>query len=365
MSDVREYKCPSCDGHLNFDPNAQKMKCPYCDSEFEMSAVEEFNNAKNSEEITEDSFSWEKLNAESWSDEESSGLRSYMCNTCSGEIVTDATTAAASCPYCGNPVVMTDRLSGLLKPEKVIPFKYNKAQAMQAYKKHISNKKLLPDVFRKQNHIDEIKGIYVPFWLFDAAVQGSAQYKATTTSTWSDSDYTYTKTSHYSVFRGGSMAFGKIPVDGSSKMADELMESIEPFNFSEAVDFNTAYLSGYFADKYDVDVDASIVRANERIKSSTEEALRSTVHGYSSVIPTNSFVNMLNGASTYALYPVWILNTTWNGQKFTFAMNGQTGKMVGDLPMDKGKFSKYFAISSVIGTVLGFGATVLFNLFFG
>lgn len=365
MSELHEYKCPNCDGHLNFDPSAQKMKCPYCDSEFEMSTLEELNSAIENEQIKEDSFSWNENNNQTLSEEESGNLRSYICNTCSGEIVTDETTAATSCPFCGNPVVMNDKLSGLLKPDRVIPFKLDKNQAISAYKKHISNKKLLPDVFKKQNHIDEIKGIYVPFWLFDASVQGSAQYKTTKVRHWSDKNYTYTETRHFSVFRGGNIAFGKIPVDGSKKMADELMESIEPFDFSESVDFNTAYLSGYFADKYDVDINESIIRANQRIKQSTEEALRSTVQGYTTVIPSNSNVNMLDGSSTYALYPVWLLNTTWKGQKFTFAMNGQTGKFVGDLPMDKNKFTKFFAISTAVGSLIGFGATVLFNLFLG
>ncbi len=339
------------------------MKCPYCDSEFEMEALKELDEALNEKEITEDSFSWNEDNEDVWAENDDS-IKAYICNTCSGEIITDSTTSATTCPYCNNPVVMKDRLKGMLKPDYVIPFKLDKNQAIEAYKKHISNKKLLPDIFKEKNHIDEIKGIYVPFWIFDASVQGSAQYKATTVRHWSDSNYNYTETRFYSVFRGGNMSFCRIPVDGSSKMADELMESIEPFDFSEAVDFQTAYLSGYLADKYDVSKENSIIRANERIKKSTEEALASTVKGYSSVNTTGSNVNMTSGSSKYALYPVWILNTTFENQKYTFAMNGQTGKFVGDLPMDKGKYRKYFAISAAVGSVLGFAATVLFNLFF-
>lgn len=363
MSSLQDYQCPSCGGHLEFNSKKQKMKCPYCDSEFEMEALKELDEALNEKEITEDSFSWNEDNEDVWAENDDS-IKAYICNTCSGEIITDSTTSATTCPYCNNPVVMKDRLKGMLKPDYVIPFKLDKNQAIEAYKKHISNKKLLPDIFKEKNHIDEIKGIYVPFWIFDASVQGSAQYKATTVRHWSDSNYNYTETRFYSVFRGGNMSFCRIPVDGSSKMADELMESIEPFDFSEAVDFQTAYLSGYLADKYDVSKENSIVRANERIKKSTEEALASTVKGYSSVNTTGSNVNMTSGSSKYALYPVWILNTTFENQKYTFAMNGQTGKFVGDLPMDKGKYRKYFAISAAVGSVLGFAATVLFNLFF-
>ena len=365
MSNLQDYICPSCGGKIEFNPAIQKMKCPYCDTEYETAALRELDNALNEEATKEDSFNWENNSDGVWKDTENGNLRSYLCNACSGEIVTDATTAATSCPFCGNPVVMTDRLKGLLKPDYVIPFKLDKKQAMEAYKKHVTGKKLLPSVFKDKNHIDEIKGIYVPFWLFDASVSGSAQYKATRVRHWSDSNYNYTETKHFSVFRSGNMAFSKIPVDGSTKMADDLMESIEPFDFTEAVDFQTAYLSGFLADKYDVAVEDSIVRANERIKKSTSDALASTVSGYTTVMPAGCNVNMNSGSSKYALYPVWLLNTTFNGEKFTFAMNGQTGKFVGDLPVDKNKFAKYFGISAVVGTAIGFGLTVLYNFFIG
>ncbi len=364
MGELQNFICPSCSGKVQFDAALQAMKCPYCDTEYTMESLNELQEAFNEAEVKNDSFNWTSNAEEDLSSDESGNLRSYLCNTCSGEIVTDSSTAATSCPYCGNPVVMRANLSGMLKPDYVIPFRQTKTQAIEAYKKHISGKKLLPSVFSSKNHIDEIKGIYVPFWLFDSSVQGSAQYKATNVRHWSDKDYNYTETSHFSVFRNGNMAFAKIPVDGSSKMADDLMESIEPFDFSEAVSFNTAYLSGFFADKYDVDKNQSILRANERIKKSTEEALRSTVSGYTSVVPAGINVNLLDGSAKYALYPVWLLNTTFEGKTYTFAMNGQTGKFVGDLPMDKGKFVKYFGISAAAGTILGFAATVLYNLLF-
>ena len=363
MSNLQEYICPSCGGKVEFNTQLQKLKCPYCDTEYETEAFRELDEALNEEQVKEDSFNWESGADSVWQEAENGGIKSYICNTCSGEIITDETTAATSCPFCGNPVVMTENLKGLLKPDFVIPFKLDKKQAMENYKKYITGKKLLPSVFKDKNHIDEIKGVYVPFWLFDAAVEGSAQYKATRVRHWSDANYNYTETRHFSVFRSGNMAFAKIPVDGSQKMADELMESIEPFDFSEAVDFQTAYLSGFFADKYDVNVEDSITRANERIKQSTTEALASTVSGYTTVIPSSGNVNMTSGSSKYALYPVWLLNTTFNGEKFTFAMNGQTGKFVGNLPVDKGKYRKYFALSTVAGTAIGFVLTILYNLF--
>ena len=166
-------------------------------------------------------------------------------------------------------------------------------------------------------------------------------------------EYNYTETSHFAVFRSGGIGFENVPVDGSTKMDDALMESIEPFDISEAVPFQAAYLPGYLADKYDVGADASVERANERIRQSVEEAFISTVHGYSTVTPVRTAIDLDNSRARYALYPVWILNTQWNGQKFTFAINGQTGKIAGDLPMDKGAFKKWlFGVSGIVSAAV-------------
>lgn len=288
-----------------------------------------------------DDMQWETAAGGEWASGETDGLRSYVCKSCGGEIVGDENTAATSCPFCGNPVVMMGQFSGALKPDLVIPFKLDKKAAKQKLAEHISGKRLLPKTFKDQNHIDEIKGVYVPFWLFDTDVNAQVRYRATRVRTWSDSNYNYTETQHFSAFRGGGIGFAGVPVDGSSKMPDDLMESIEPFDLSDAVDFQTAYLAGYLADKYDVDAEQSIERGNERVKRSTEAAFAATLEGYSTVVPENSNIQLHGGKAKYALYPVWLLNTTWNGNKYTFAMNGQTGKFVGDLPIDSAAARKW------------------------
>ena len=310
------------------------MKCPYCDTEFEMETLQAYDEVLQQE--TPDDMTWDTAAGGEWTEGEEEGLRVYVCRNCAGEIVTDEHTAATACPYCGNPVVMMGQFAGDLKPDLVIPFKLDKKAAMEALKRHYSGKRLLPKVFADENHLREIKGVYVPVWLFDADAQADLRWKATRTRTWSDSNYIYTETHHYSVIRGGTIGFHRVPVDGSSKMDDALMESIEPFDFSEAVDFQTAYLSGFLADKYDVDSEQSVERANERIRRSTEEAL-------------SNHVNLQNGAAKYALYPVWLLTTEWQGKNYIFAMNGQTGKFVGDLPMDKAAYTKWlFGIAGAV-----------------
>ena len=350
MSDLLEYKCPCCGGAIEFNSTLQKMKCPYCDTEFDMETVKEFNEAAANQQS--DELNWESASDNSWKEDEASGMSVYICQSCGGEIVADESTGASSCPFCGNPVVMSGKFSGTLRPDFIIPFKLDKKAAKEGLVKHLHGKILLPKVFKKENHIDEIKGVYVPFWLFDTDASADIRYHATKTRFWSDSDYDYTETSHFMVHRGGSIGFERVPVDGSSKMADDLMESIEPYNFEDAVDFQTAYLAGYMADKYDVTAEQSIERANERVKQSTEDVFADTVTGYATVVPESTSIQLKNGKAKYALYPVWMLTTSWNGNNYIFAMNGQTGKFVGDLPVDKGAACKWAVGLTVVFSIL-------------
>lgn len=351
MAEIQEYKCPCCGGAIAFDSTLQKMKCPYCDMEFEMETLANYDSELQNEQA--DDMTWEQSAGGVWESGEESGLSSYVCHSCGGEIVCDENTAATSCPFCGNPVVVMGQVSGVLKPDYVIPFQKDKKAAVAALKAHCEGKRLLPKMFKEEKHLNEVKGVYVPFWLFDTKANANMRYKATKVRTWSDSRYYYTETSFFSVSRGGSIGFENVPVDGSTKMPDDLMDSIEPFDFSKAVDFKTAYLAGYLADKYDVNSDQSAERANARIRKSTEAAFDATVKGYTTVIKEAGSIQLSDSKVKYALLPVWLLHTKWNGEDYLFAMNGQTGKMVGNLPLDKAAYKKWlFGLTGVIGLAM-------------
>lgn len=352
MPAMIDYKCPCCGGKVEFDSSIQQMKCPYCDTTFDVEAMKVYDEELN--QPAQDDMQWEsEKQNNTWQADGAEEMNVYVCKSCGGEIFSDENTAATHCPYCGNPVILSSRLSGDLKPDYVIPFKVNKEAAKEALKRHFTGKKLLPKLFKSENHLDEIKGVYVPFWLFDADAKANIRYKATNVRVWQDANYNYTETKFYSVLRAGNIGFEHVPVDGSTKMADDMMESLEPFDFSEAVDFQTAYLSGYLADRYDVTAEQSIARANERVKTSTEQAFAQTVTGYSSVTPEQSSIQLSKAKTKYALYPVWILNTTWEGKQYVFAMNGQTGKFIGDLPIDKKALWKYRLLyTGIIGAAI-------------
>ncbi len=340
MKGLQEYKCPCCGGAIEFNSDVQKMKCPYCDTEFEMEALKQLDNDLAADRA--DDIKWDMGETTEWSNSEIEGMRLFICKSCAGEIIGDENMAATTCPYCGNNVVVMGNFAGGLKPDLVIPFKLNKEAAKKAMSAHLVGKKLLPRVFKEENHIEEIQGVYVPFWLYNADAEVYGRYRTTKTQTWSDSRFVYTKTSHFSLIRQGELIFENVPADASTKMDNALMDSIEPYDYSAAVPFQTAYMAGYLADKYDVTAEESQDRANNRIKTSSVDLLNTTVRGYGTVSPENQSVSLSNTSARYALLPVWILNTKWRDQNYTFAMNGQTGKFVGNLPMDKSLANKYF-----------------------
>lgn len=328
---VLEYKCPNCGAGLPFNEDSQNMICQYCDTEFDLEDVLTFNEKLAAEE--KETIQWEEETQANWADEEAQALRTFTCPSCAGELLTDEVTAATFCPYCGNPTILPGRISGGLRPDGVIPFKLGKEDAKNAFLKLCKGKPLLPKFFAQEQQVEKITGIYVPFWLYDCDSDFYGNYRATRVRHWSDSQYDYTKTSYYNLIRRASADFVGIPMDGSQKMDDAIMESIEPFDYSQIVDFETAYLSGFLADKYDVEAKEGEGRIRQRVTASMDELIAPSLIGYSSVIPRVKKVNVHHSKAKYVLLPVWLLTTRYKDKTYTFAMNGQTGRMTGQLPI--------------------------------
>ena len=285
-------------------------------------------------------------------------LSSRTCTSCGAELVCGPETAATTCPYCGNPTVLGGQLSGKLKPEYIIPFKMDRKTAIENLKKYYKGKAFLPKAFKDGNHIEEIQGVYVPFWLYDGRMEARGAYKAEISESHREGDYVVTTTKHFDVARVGDADFVRVPVDGSSKMPDTHMDAIEPFDYSALKPFSTAYLPGFLADRYDEDDKKCAARALGRMKHSAEAALHGTLGGYTSIQTLSEQIDPRTLEPHYALLPVWMLHTRWKEQDFLFAMNGQTGKLIGDLPVDKGRVAAWFAGISIPLMIL----TALFML---
>lgn len=363
---VTNYQCPACTGPLHYSAKSGKLECDYCGSSFGVAEIEALYARKEAEaaaakqaadakaeaaqaakaeaaEAAAASGGWDTSDLSRDWGAEADGLRVYSCPSCGAELICDQSTAATACPYCGNPAIVPGQFSGALRPDYILPFRLSKGDAVQALRAHYKGKPFLPRSFTSANHIEQIQGVYVPFWLFDGGAEGAASYRASNTNVYETGDYEITETRHYHVVRAGSLAFEKIPVDASSKMPDDHMDSIEPFDYAQLRPFSTAYLPGYLADKYDVTIDDSRDRADTRCRETLAQALRDTVTGYGACVTEREDIALRRGKVHYALLPVWMLSTKWRGQDFLFAMNGQTGKLVGDLPTDRGRFWGMFA----------------------
>lgn len=343
---VLEYKCPGCGAPVTFDNATQKLHCASCNNDYTAEQLEQYN-AMNAETQKESHMDW--ATADTTEKTQLGEMTAFSCPSCGAEIMGDATTAATECLYCGNPAVLTKRVTGVYAPDYIVPFKMGKKEATEALKQFYKSKPLLPNSFKTENHIEKLSGVYVPFWLFNCGAAANAVFDATRTQSWRSGDYRYTKTMHYAVMRSGSAQFDKIPVDASKKMDDSYMDAIEPFDYSTMVPFSSAYLSGYLADRYDVSVNESIPRANGRVNNTMNDLLRSTVNGYATVTVRHSNVNLSDSSVKYAMLPVWMLNTKYKDKIYNFAMNGQTGRLVGKLPISKAKaFGWFFGVMAAV-----------------
>lgn len=370
---ITNYQCPACTGPLHFAGESGKLECEYCGSAYDVAEIEALYKEKDQAAAAAQAQAEAKSDearaqpagddAGDWG-EDAQHLRTYNCPSCGAELICDESTAATSCPYCGNPSIVPGQFTNMRKPDYVLPFALSKDKAVAALKRYYKGKVLLPKAFADTNHIEDIKGVYVPFWLFDGEVEADMRFHATRVHSHVRGNERITVTEHFQVRRAGSVAFSQIPVDASSKMPDAHMDAIEPFNYADLKDFSMAYLPGFMADKYDVDAEECAKRVDERAENTAESIMRESVVGYATCITESKNLNVRRSRVGYALLPVWMLSTQWNGQNFLFAMNGQTGKLIGDLPVDKGRFLAWFAgiavpLTAVIYALLSaFGGAV-------
>ncbi len=323
------YLCKNCNGNLAFDPTTQKLKCEYCDSLFDVSEYE------TSKEETAEEKTVEKLDV-------------YHCETCNAEIVVDETTTATFCVFCGNATILRGELQGEFKPDYVVPFEKTQKDAVNTFLAECKKRPLVPDVFTNPKNIEKIKGVYVPYFLFDSTADASIKAECTTESRRRFGNKTTITTRHYMVERGGITSFDHVPADASSKMDDAFMSSIEPFDFTKLQPFTTAYMSGFLAERNDVEKDTCYEYATKRIVESSETYLKNDIQGYKSVKLISKDIQPKLQAAHLTLMPVFMVYTIFESKPYIFAMNAQSGKFVGEFPLCKKKTVKYFLIFAAI-----------------
>lgn len=319
---VIEYKCPNCGSGMTFNADTGTLSCPSC------------GNQKNIEELPD------PLKKQVFTSEDE--VIEYHCNSCGAVIMTEAETSATTCSFCGAAVVLSDRLSGELAPTMVIPFSISKEEAEKAFRKWCRNGLITPSGFMTADRIKGITGMYVPFWLYELHNRIEVHARGTKVRTYSRGDYQYTETQHYEIYRKLRVNYKKVPIDASEKMKDELMDRLEPFPYHQLKGFKTPYLAGYIAEKYSYTGEELLPRAKEKVRKYIDAYIASAVSGYTSVNYTNKQIDTTSPLTDYVLLPVWMVRYDYNKKEYTFAMNGQTGKVVGKPPISKGKVAAWF-----------------------
>lgn len=310
------YKCPNCDGGLIFEPESGNYACEYCLSKF-----------------TQD-----ELMAESQSESVQESALIYRCPSCGAEVITDETTAATYCFYCHNPIVLEGKLSGEYLPNGIIPFKITKDEAVEKFHEWIQKKKFVAKGFYSKKNIEKMSGVYFPYWLYDCVTNSTMNGSARDVRVWRVGDLEYTETKLYSINRVGKISYKNLPKTALQKAQNAMLKGIFPYEFGALEKFHMSYLSGFQAEKRDIDKDTLSKEIHNEIQKYAEKRMRNTVSGHTSFNVETQNHTIAKEEFKYTLLPVWVMTYRQSGnQVYYFAMNGQTGEIVGKLPINRKK----------------------------
>ena len=358
MSDLKEQKCPSCGGAMRYDPAQGKLVCDFCGSVVDIGMLPKGTAA---EEEALGGFDFDAI-SDQFISENAEALPVYTCVSCGADLIVPAEQSALTCPYCGNNIVLSNQVTGQLRPDGVIPFRIQSKDLPEAVNRYYKDKKLLPKDFFSESTMGRVTGVYVPFWVFSGDLYGEMTYSGERSSSHRSGDYIITETRHYSLARSASLAFDALPVDTSGRIDDRLMDSLEPFDLSEMKPFDIRYLAGFTADRFDQKKSDIAGRAEGRMRNTAESLVSSQAGaGYVNVSRTRGGLNA-DLSARYVLFPVYMFDIDYGRKTYHFAVNGQTGKVVGELPVSKSVSAGYFLKRTgiVAGVLIAFSLAKYF-----
>ena len=336
MDQVMEQKCASCGAPLRFDPEQGMLVCDSCGSR--QAIPEELQIG----DVALDGFDFHTWTHQA-THEQADALPVYNCVSCGAEVIVPEAQITTTCPYCGNNIVLTDKVTGKLRPDGVVPFRIDKKQLPDAVNAFYKGKELLPKNFFSEHSLGKVTGVYVPFWVFSGAVSGLLRFRGETSGSFRQGNYIITETHHYQLLRDANVTFQDVPVDASGRISDKLMDSLEPFRMAEVKAFDVRYLAGFTAERFDQAQDSVAERARGRMIASAEDAVTSTLSGYSALRRAGGELHARLNAR-YLLLPVYLFSIEYGGKSYDFAMNGQIGKVVGELPVSKSVSRNHFLL---------------------
>ncbi len=361
---IQSYKCPNCGGGLVFDPNTQKFKCEYCLSAFTEEVLKEMEEAaKKAEEISEKSEKSAKevkenadktgtakkteaagQSEKTGTDENKVRMALYTCPSCGAEITAQETTASTYCCYCHNPVILSGSLDGTYKPDGLIPFEIDKKKAKEIFKNWIQNKKYVPDDFYSPRQMEYLEGIYYPYWMYSCQASGELKAEALKKHVTVAGDLEYIETSRYHIDKKANLPINDMARNALKKADRSLAETVLPFNMNKMLPFQEGYFLGFRAERRDREKEEFAEDIEQEVRAYTRQSLENTLSGYDHVDVRSHKENISDEKWRYAMLPVWMMTypDPKSGQMYYFAMNGESGKVCGILPVDKKKLLRLF-----------------------
>ena len=304
------FKCKNCGGNVVYNPDKKKMWCPHCES----------------------IDSEERIDTEVMT----------SCGNCGAPLdhITGYT-SALKCSHCGSYIILKDRVEGKNRPNLILPFEVSKNKAVKILRKEFAKRIFTPDSFLSNASLQCMEGSYVPFWLYDYLSKVDYEGTATKVRVHRSNDMEITETSHYRVIRKMDIKFDKIPVDASVRMADDIMDLMEPYEYQALCDFEEKYMSGFEGEMVNFPLDEEEHRAKEKARKDSESFLQDSITGYSTNVTVQKEIDIYRKDVHFALLPVWVYKYNFLGKDYMYYVNGQTGKVIGKTPTDKKKALLY------------------------
>lgn len=314
------YKCKNCSSNLKYDPASGNFDCEYCGSAFELHELDYILKNEREEEFQ-------------------AQARLYNCPSCGAEIFTEQTTSATFCVYCHNPVVLSDRLSGDYLPDNVVPFKIPREQVEERLLAWCKKKRFIMSDFFSTAQMGKLTGVYFPFWVADGDADVSVRKTGTKVRVWRVGDIEYTETSTYKIVREGNVIFNDYIINALPQEHTYILEGVQPYSQKNAEPFTMAYLSGFMAEKRSLERTGAEPALEKAVRDFSAKLVDSTIFGYTSLRTESGAVTPKNSEWSYVLMPAWVLTYSYKGKEYYFALNGDSGKVAGSVPLSVKKLS--------------------------
>lgn len=313
------FACKNCGGNVVYDIASGQLACTYCHTLFDPYVYED----KTSDAEVEKDFE----------------ATIFTCPQCGGEILSTDDTAAGFCSFCGASTVLYSRIEKEHRPAYIIPFTKTKEDCKKAYGKLMKKSIFAPKELKDPKYIDGFRGIYMPYWTY--YVEQKTPISIDAEKSHRSGDYIITV---HSKLSGNLDAYYKgLSYDASSSFEDNLSETLAPYDVKHMKRFTPAFLSGFYADT--ADLPASVYQ-DDAMQLAYENSISaiSSVPGFAGYTPTGTesqspaSLGTTVKAADYSMFPVWFLSYR-NKDRVAYAtVNGQTGKVVADVPVSIGKF---------------------------